>query len=135
MSPKQIPQKLMLIGFLNGLCFYAPVALLIRTQNGISISQFFILQMILSIGIFLTEIPAGYLSDHIGYKNTMLLIARFLLLHPYFIGFIFHCFLWTLRTGQSAQSSADALDPVAALCFEHTQQRSHQRKHRSSWTL
>ena len=86
MAPKQIPQKLMLIGFLNGLCFYAPVALLIRTQNGISISQFFILQMILSIGIFLTEIPAGYLSDRIGYKNTMvlsqllLLIARFLLL-------------------------------------------------------
>lgn len=77
MAPKQIPQKLMLISFLNGLCFYAPVALLIRTQNGISISQFFILQMILSIGIFLTEIPAGYLSDRIGYKNTMVLSQLF----------------------------------------------------------
>ena len=86
MAPKQLPQKLTLIGFLNGLCFYAPVALLVRTQGGISISQFFILQMILSIGIFLTEVPAGFLSDRIGYKNTMvlsqtlLLAARFLLL-------------------------------------------------------
>ena len=35
-------QLLLLTSFLNGLCFYAPVALLVRTQNGISVSQFFI---------------------------------------------------------------------------------------------
>lgn len=86
MPSKQISQKLAIISFLNGLCFYAPVALLVRTQGGISISQFFTLQMILSIGIFLTEIPAGSLSDRIGYKNTMVLsqtllfAARLLLL-------------------------------------------------------
>jgi len=60
---------LLFISLLNGLCFYAPVALLVRTQNGISVSQFFVLQMILSISIFLSEIPAGFLSDKIGYKN------------------------------------------------------------------
>lgn len=86
MTPTQIPQKLQIISFLNGLCFYAPVALLVRTQNGISISQFFTLQMILSIGILVFEVPAGHLSDRIGYRNTMvlsqalLLLARILLL-------------------------------------------------------
>ena len=71
---------LLLTNFLNGLCFYAPVALLVRTQNGISVSQFFILQMILSISIFLTEIPAGFLSDKIGYKRTLVLSQTFLLI-------------------------------------------------------
>jgi len=76
---------LLFISLLNGLCFYAPVALLVRTQNGISVSQFFVLQMILSISIFLSEIPAGFLSDKIGYKKTLvlsqlcLLLARILL--------------------------------------------------------
>lgn len=71
---------LLLNSFLNGLCFYAPVALLVRTQNGISVSQFFIIQMILSISIFLTEIPAGFLSDKIGYKKTLVLSQAFLLI-------------------------------------------------------
>ena len=73
-------QLLLLTSFLNGLCFYAPVALLVRTQNGISVSQFFILQMILSVSIFLTEIPAGFLSDKIGYKRTLVLSQTFLLI-------------------------------------------------------
>lgn len=86
MTKQIIPQRLLLISFLNGLVFYAPVALLIRTQAGIAISQFFTLQMILSLCIFLFEIPAGYLSDRIGYKNSivlsqaLLLAARILLL-------------------------------------------------------
>ncbi len=77
---------LLFISLLNGLCFYGPVALLVRTQNGISVSQFFIIQMILSISIFVSEIPAGFLSDKIGYKKTLvlsqmcLLLARILLL-------------------------------------------------------
>lgn len=74
------------IRFLDGLCFYAPVALLVRTQMGITVSQFFTLQLILSLSILLFEVPAGYLSDRIGYRKTMaisqglMVLARLLLL-------------------------------------------------------
>ncbi len=77
---------LLLISFLNGLVFYAPVALLVRTQVGITVPQFFTLQMILSISIFIFEVPSGYISDRLGYKKSivfsqgLLLAARLLLL-------------------------------------------------------
>lgn len=69
----------------NGLVFFAPVALLVRTTAGVSYSQFFLLQAILSFVVFLTEIPAGKFTDRFGYKNTMVLnqslltLARLLL--------------------------------------------------------
>ena len=72
--------------FFNGLVFFSPVALLIRTQAGVSKSTFFLLQALLSIAIFLGEIPTGYITDKIGYKRsiilsqTLMLIARVLLL-------------------------------------------------------
>ncbi len=72
-------QILTLMSFFNGLCFYGPVALLVRTETGISISQFFTLQMILSVSIFLFEIPSGLLSDRIGYKKTIVLSQILLL--------------------------------------------------------
>ena len=72
--------------FFNGLIFYAPVALLIRTQAGVSNSTFFILQAILSLAIFLGEIPTGLITDKIGYKKsivlsqTVILLARIMLM-------------------------------------------------------
>ena len=69
----------------NGLVFFAPVALLVRTAAGVSYSQFFLLQAVLSFVVFLTEIPAGKFTDRFGYKNTMVLnqslltLARLLL--------------------------------------------------------
>lgn len=87
MSAKQRVQRLLsLLAFFGGLCFYAPVALLVRTQRGITVSQFFILQVILSASILLFEIPAGVLSDRIGHQKTIvlskgaLLAARMMLL-------------------------------------------------------
>ncbi len=62
-----------MMSFMNGLVFFAPVALLVRTQAGIGLSWFFILQAILSIIIFLFEIPTGKLTDKIGYKNALVL--------------------------------------------------------------
>ena len=89
MSTRQtaLPQKrLLILSFLNGLVFYAPVALLVRTQTGITIGQFFLLQVILSVSILALEVPAGFISDRFGYRKsivfaqTLLLIARLLLL-------------------------------------------------------
>ncbi len=69
----------------NSLVFFAPVALLVRTQAGVSYSQFFVLQAALSLTILWFEIPTGFLSDKIGYKRSLvtaqllLVMARVLL--------------------------------------------------------
>lgn len=65
--------------FLNGLVFFAPVALLVRTQAGVSEHIFFLLQALLSGVIFLGEIPTGFISDKIGYRKSLIL-AQVLLL-------------------------------------------------------
>ena len=51
------------VSFFNGLVFFSPVALLVRTGAGISVNDFFVLQALLSICIFVGEIPTGRLSD------------------------------------------------------------------------
>lgn len=65
--------------FLNGLVFFAPVALLVRTQAGVSEHIFFLLQALLSGVIFLGEIPTGFITDKIGYRKSLIL-AQLLLL-------------------------------------------------------
>ena len=65
--------------FFNGLVFFAPVALLVRTQAGVSEHVFFILQALLSGVIFLGEIPTGFITDKIGYRKSLIL-AQVLLL-------------------------------------------------------
>lgn len=67
------------MSFFGGLVFFAPVALLVRTQAGISEGQFFLLQVLLSAVIMLGELPAGYLTDRIGYRSSLIL-SQFLLL-------------------------------------------------------
>lgn len=62
-----------LMSFCGGLVFYAPVSLLLRTSKGITIEQFFILQMILSLVTLLGEIPTGVIVDKIGYKKALVL--------------------------------------------------------------
>lgn len=63
----------------GGLVFFAPVALLVRTQAGISETQFFLLQALLSSIIALGELPTGHLTDRMGYRRSLIL-AQLLLL-------------------------------------------------------
>lgn len=58
--------------FLNGLVFFAPVTLLVRTQAGVSEHIFFLLQALLSGVIFLGEIPTGFITDKIGYRKSLI---------------------------------------------------------------
>lgn len=62
-----------LAGFCNGMVLYAPVAILVRLNKGVSLSWFFYLQAILSFLIFLLEIPSGILTDKMGYKKSLIL--------------------------------------------------------------
>ncbi len=63
----------------SNLIFYAPVALLVRTVQGITMSQFFILQAILSITCMVFEFPLGVLTDKIGLKKSIVL-GQFIML-------------------------------------------------------
>lgn len=63
----------------GGLVFFAPVALLVRTHAGISETQFFLLQALLSGIIALGELPTGHLTDRMGYRRSLIL-AQLLLL-------------------------------------------------------
>lgn len=71
---------LKLINLLNGFVFYAPVALLLRTSKGITIFQFFILQIILYLTTCIMEIPCGWITDKIRYKKTIVLSACLMVL-------------------------------------------------------
>lgn len=73
--------------FFSGIVFYAPVAMLVRTGRGISISEFLILQAIVSFSILFFEIPLGCLTDRIGYKYSMILSSFFILVARFFLLF------------------------------------------------
>ena len=61
------------VSFFDGLVFFAPVALLLRTSAGMTVSQFFLLQAAVSCTVLAAELPAGRLTDRIGYRNTIVL--------------------------------------------------------------
>lgn len=78
--------------FFNGLIFYAPVALLIRTQAGVSNATFFMLQALLSLTVFVGEIPTGFITDKIGYKKSIISVQITMLLSriTLLLAFAFH---------------------------------------------
>lgn len=85
MNRKLTPDSLDMMSFMNGLVFFSPVALLVRTQAGISVSTFFILQVLLSFTIFVLEIPTGKLSDGLGYRKTLIISEILLCLSRVFL--------------------------------------------------
>lgn len=75
----EIMKKSYIMNLFSNLIFYAPVALLVRTVQGITMSQFFILQAILSITCMVFEFPLGVLTDKIGLKKSIVL-GQFIML-------------------------------------------------------
>ena len=93
-SHKKATMPLYIVSFFNSLVFFAPVALFVRTRCGITLSQFFYLQVISSLCVFALEIPCGVLTDKIGYKKSLIL-AQLLLTTVrllFFIGDNFYLF-------------------------------------------
>ena len=80
------------VSFFDGLVFFAPVSLLVRTSAGVTVSQFFLLQAAVSCTVLAAELPAGRLTDRIGYRSTIVLceggflLARALLLAAFLRG-------------------------------------------------
>ena len=90
-----------------------PIVVLFYKDNGLDMSQVFILQAIYSISIVALEIPSGYFADVLGRKNSI--IAGAIL---GFLGFLAYSFSYgfagfviaevTLGFGQSMISGADS---------------------------
>ncbi|NOU17551.1 MAG: MFS transporter [Bacteroidales bacterium] len=90
-----------------------PIVVLFYKDNGLNMSQVFILQAIYSISIVALEVPSGYFADVLGRKNSLITgsilgFAGFLIysLSFGFIGFIFAEII--LGFGQSMISGADS---------------------------
>lgn len=90
-----------------------PIVVLFYKDNGLDMSQVFILQAIFSISIVALEIPSGYFADVLGRKNSIIagsllgFIGFFIYSLSYgFIGFIIGEI--TLGFGQSMISGADS---------------------------
>ena len=62
---------LYLIGLLQGMVFYGPIATLYRQAQGVNIAQITIIESISLVLCLLLEIPWGVVADKIGYKRTM----------------------------------------------------------------
>ncbi len=63
--------------FCNNLMFIVPVIVLVYTQKGITVGDFFLIQGIFRLAAFLFEIPSGYMSDCFSRKNVLILGAIF----------------------------------------------------------
>ncbi|MHC1704915.1 MAG: MFS transporter [Tenuifilaceae bacterium] len=90
-----------------------PIIVLFFTDNGLSMSQVFILQAIYSVSIVALEIPSGYFADVLGRRNSIIAgsIMGFIGFSVYsfsfgFIGFVIAEI--TLGFGQSMISGADS---------------------------
>lgn len=61
-----------IISLLQGMVFYAPIATLYRTTQGLSVFQITLTESLFFILCLLMEIPWGIIADRIGYKKTMI---------------------------------------------------------------
>lgn len=90
-----------------------PIVVLFYKDNGLDMSEVFILQAIYSISIVIWEIPSGYFADVWGRKNTIVAgaILGFAGYATYSISYGFNGFLLAeviLGIGQSLISGADS---------------------------
>lgn len=90
-----------------------PVIVLFYEENGLNLKDIFLLKSVYSIAVVAFEIPAGYLADAWGRRNTLILGCTLA-----FGGFLCYSFSYTLGafflaevllgTGQSMVSGADS---------------------------
>lgn len=104
--------KLYVIKTSKWMTLFMPILWLFYEENGLTISDLFIIQSIYSVTIALIEIPSGYVADVLGRKNSMVIgtLFGFLGISIYAFSFGFNGFLFAalcLGIGQSFISGSD----------------------------
>lgn len=72
-SGRKSIRLLLVIAFLQGMVFYAPVATLYRTAAGVSLGQIAWIESISYLLMIVLEVPWGLVTARIGYKNTLVI--------------------------------------------------------------
>lgn len=69
--------KLYGIGFFWSFLLVAPLMVPILKQNGLSMTEVFLIQSIFSVTLLFSDIPSGYFSDVFGRKITLIIASLF----------------------------------------------------------
>lgn len=104
--------KLYVIKASKWMALFMPIIWLFYEENGLTITDLFVIQAIYSVTIALIEIPSGYVADVFGRKNSMIIgtFFAFLGILTYSLSFGFDGFLLAalcLGVGQSFISGSD----------------------------
>ena len=84
-----------------------PVIVLIYTNKGVSVGDFFLIQGLFRLSAFLFEIPSGYLSDRFSRKRVMQVGALFSMLGFVIIAIAYG--FWALLLGEAMLGISSAL--------------------------
>jgi MFS family permease len=63
--------KITAIRMMRGFMVIMPVIVLFFQDNGLSMSEVFLLQSLFSVAVIVLEVPSGYLSDRFGRRNSI----------------------------------------------------------------
>lgn len=84
-SSLNAPRYLMIANALKSALFAIPVLVLYYNQKGVSIGDFFLIQGISWLFVFVLELPSGYIGDVFSRKYT--LISGFLFIRIFHLDF------------------------------------------------
>ena len=92
------PRLLSIANSLVNALFFLPVVMLFYNYKGLSMGDFFLIQGIFSLAVFVLEIPTGYIGDLFSRKHT-LIIGNFIWIAGYLI-WIFGKGFWAVLSGE-----------------------------------
>lgn len=99
--------------FLTEMTFYSTVIVAFQTGRGLNMTSMFLLESLLSLAVFLFEVPSGMLADRLGYRR-MMIAGQTLFLASYMVFPLAYGFgLFALSTllfgvGLAVQSGCDS---------------------------
>ncbi|MBQ8256090.1 MAG: MFS transporter [Alphaproteobacteria bacterium] len=93
--------------FFNNFMLVLPVIVLVYTQRGISVGDFFLIQGIFRLVAFLFEIPSGYLSDRFSRRRVMIMGGAFSMAGFSVIAMAYG--FWAIVLGEALLGVASAL--------------------------
>lgn len=93
--------------FCHNFMLIVPVIVLVYTQKGVTVGDFFLIQGIFRLAAFLFEIPSGYMSDCLSRKRVMISGAIFALAGYVTIAAAYG--FWALVCGEALLGIASAL--------------------------
>ena len=93
--------------FFHNFMLVLPVIVLVYTQRGISVGDFFLIQGIFRLVAFLFEIPSGYLSDRFSRRRVMIMGGAFCVAGFSVIAMAYG--FWAIVLGEALLGVASAL--------------------------